>query len=245
MGITMRRFVLTALLLVSSTIAAQSDDARPVIAQHLQALMDATSGGDAKTWDRLLDPACLYVEEDDSVKTKADMLKENVPLPKGISGIIRVEVLRFHQDGDVAVAVARQRETENYFGQTLHAEYLTNTTWRRRPDGWKLIAAQVLAEPIDPPAVALPPQTLGEYAGTYALKDSQTTYKVTIDGAKLSGGRVGRSPVALSAELKDVLFIAGQPRIRMIFQRDAAGHVTGFFSRREGRDVVWEKRKQS
>jgi hypothetical protein len=237
----MRRFLLPVLLLVSSAAAAQADDARPVIAQQLQDLMDATSNGDARVWDRLLDPACLYVEEDDSVKSKADMLKENVPLPTGISGVIRVEVLRFHQDGDIAVAVARQHETEDYFGQMLHAEYLTNTTWRREAQGWKLIAAQVLAEPIDPPAVALPPQTLSEYAGTYTLKDSQTTYTVKFDGAKLSGARGDRPPAVLSAELKDVLFIAGQPRIRMIFQRDAAGRITGFLSRREGRDVVWVK----
>jgi hypothetical protein len=28
------------------------------------------------------------------------------------------------------------------------------------------------------------------------------------------------------------------PRLRRVFRRDAAGHITGFASRREGRDVM-------
>lgn len=236
----MRRIVLFTLLSIVPA-AAQPDDARPIVAKQLQALMDATSNGNAKTWDRLLDANCLYVEEDDSIKSKADMVKEAVPLPKGISGTIKVEVLRFHQDGDIAMAVSRDHETENYFGQILHAEYLSNTTWRREPDGWKLIAAQVLAEPIDPPAIVLPPAQLVEYAGTYKLKDSEVTYTVSANGDELRGARKGKPASVLHAELKDVLFIARQPRIRMIFRRDASGRITGFVSRREGRDVVWVK----
>jgi ketosteroid isomerase-like protein len=227
--------------LIAFVPAAHADDARPVIAKQLQALMDATTAGDARVWDALLDPACLYVEEDDSVHSKADMMKENVPLPKGISGSIVVEVLRFHQDGDIAAAVSRDHETENYFGQTLHAEYLSTSTWRKEAGGWKLIAAQVLAEPIDPPAVQLSSAVLSEYVGTYKLKDSDTTYSVTSDGTHLSGARNGRPAARLDAELKDVFFVPGQPRIRMIFQRDATGRVTGYLSRREGRDVVWVK----
>lgn len=229
-------------LLATSAVTVQADDARRAVTTHLQELMDATSSGDAAVWDRLLDPDCLYVEEDDTVKSKADMLKEAVPLPKGISGTIKVELLRFHSDGDIATAVSRDHETENYFGQVLHAEYLSTSTWRHEHDGWRLIAAQVLAEPIDPPAVSLPAPQLAEYAGTYGLKDSDVSYRVSFDGHELKGGRQGRPPAVLKAELRDVLFVAGQPRIRMIFQRDLSGHITGFVSRREGRDVVWIRR---
>ncbi|MGD0192253.1 MAG: nuclear transport factor 2 family protein [Rhizomicrobium sp.] len=227
--------------LIAFVPAALADDAQPIIAKQLQALMDATSAGDARVWDALLDPACLYVEEDDSVHSKADMLKENVPLPKGISGAITVEVLRFHQDGDIVTAVSRDHETENYFGQILHAEYLSTSTWRKEAGGWKLIAAQVLAEPVDPPATTLPPSVLADYAGTYRLKDADATYVVAASRTAIYGGRSGRSPSVLNAEVKDVFFIAGQPRTRLIFTRDANGHVGGLVSRREGRDVVWEK----
>jgi hypothetical protein len=40
-----------------------------------------------------------------------------------------------------------------------------------------------------------------------------------------------------------VFFVAGQPRTRKIFQRDAAGKITGFVDRREGIDLVWKKTK--
>ena len=221
--------------------AAAAADAKTVIAGQLQALMDATSNGDARVWDRLLDSDCLYVEEDDTVKSKSDMVKEAVPLPKGISGTIKVELLRFHADGNIAVAVSRDHETENYFGQVLHAEYLSTSTWKNEADGWKLIAAQVLAEPIDPAAIALPLSALTEYAGRYKLKDSDVVYSVTIRDRALFGNRDGKAPTLMNAELRDVFFFAGQPRIRMIFLRDASGRIRGFVSRREGRDVVWER----
>lgn len=238
-----RPLLLLAIFIAMPASAAQTNDARPVITRQLQALMDATSSGDANVWDRLLAPDCFYVEEDDTIKSKADMMKETVPLPKGISGTIKVEVLRFHQDGDIAVAVHRDHETENYFGQVLHAEYLTTTTWRHGADGWRLVAGQVLAEPIDPPTVKLPPAALAEYAGTYRLRNSNMTYSVAAHGAELTGARAGKLPALLNAELKDVFFVAGQPRIRMIFQRDTDGRIVGYASRREGRDAVWDRLK--
>ena len=237
----MRYFVLCALAAITPALAA-TDDAKPVIQKQLQEMMDAILPGHAEVWNRYLDPACVYVEEDDTIKSKADMLKELTPLPRGIGGVIKVEILRFHQDGDVAVAVVREHEQEDFFGQALHpAEYLSTTTWRREEGTWKLITGQVLAEPIDPPAIWLAASRLKDYAGRYKLKDSSLVYSITVDGPKLVGGRAGKAPVVLNAEITDVFFVAGQPRTRKIFQRDASGRVTGFVDRREGRDVVWSR----
>jgi hypothetical protein len=61
------------------------------------------------------------------------------------------------------------------------------------------------------------------------------------DGKQLLGGRVGRSLTTLQVEVRDVLFVAGQPRTRKIFQRDAKGAVTGFVDRREGEDLVFKR----
>jgi hypothetical protein len=41
--------------------------------------------------------------------------------------------------------------------------------------------------------------------------------------------------------VRDVFFVAGQPRPRRIFTRDTAGAITGFVDRREGEDVRWQK----
>jgi len=62
-----------------------------------------------------------------------------------------------------------------------------------------------------------------------------------MEGDHLTGMQSGGTPRPLLAELKDVLFIAGRPRVRMIFQRDAEGRVIGFIDRREGEDLVWTR----
>ena len=82
-------------------------------------------------------------------------------------------------------------------------------------------------------------EDLNAYAGRYAAND--LIYVIARDGDRLMGGREGKPPVALTPELPDVFFAAGQLRTRKIFQRDPAGKVTGFLDRREGVDVVWKK----
>ena len=167
-------------------------------------------------------------------------------------GAQRVEAVtegigRHHQDG---IAVAREEgdkrsrcfaRTERYFAQTIFAKYLTSTTWKRREAGWKLIAAQTLAERTDPPAITLPASRLAQYVGTYQLKDSEPRLTLELVDGKLIGTRSGRKAAPWNAEASDVFFIAGDPRIRRIFQRDASGKVTGFVERRESWDIVWVK----
>src|SRR5437870_2996553 len=222
------RSVITVLALLSSPAfaASPSGDHRALIAAQMQEMADALVPGNAKVWDRYLDPSVVYAEEDDTYKGKADMLKEIRPLPKGLSGTIRIQLLSYHEDSDVAVALFRQNETEHYFGQAIYAKYLTNTTWRKRAGGWKLIAAQVLAEKTDPPAIALMPSQFAQYAGTYRLRNSEPTYSLAVENRTLIGTRSGRKPVVWNAEAPDVFFVKGDPRIRKIFQRDSSGRIT-------------------
>ncbi len=235
----MRAFAMMALLIAWAS-PALADDRSLIIAQ-MQEMSDAIASGGSAVWDKYVDANVIYAEEDDSYKGKADLLKEIVPLPKGLGGEIKIDLLSYHEDGDTAVALFRQNETEHYFGQTIFAKYLTNTTWKMRTDGWKLIAGQVLAEKTDPPAIVLPAAQFAQYAGTYKLKDSEPVYTLTAADGKLIGARNGRKPATWNAETPDVFFIAGDPRIRKIFQRDASGKVTGFIERRESWDIVWVK----
>jgi hypothetical protein len=235
----MRAFAPIVLLILSLSPALADDHA--LITTQMQDMSDAIAVGNVAVWDKYVDADVIYAEEDDTYKGKADVLKEITPLPKGLSGEIKIDLLSYHEDGDVAVALFRQNETEHYFGQTIFAKYLTNTTWRKRADGWKLIAGQVLAEKTDPPAIVLPASQLAQYAGTYRLKDSEPTYTLTLENGKLMATRNGRKPATWNAEVPDVFFIAGDPRIRKIFQRDASGKVTGFIERRESWDIVWVK----
>jgi ketosteroid isomerase-like protein len=235
----MRFFATLAVLSLLSLPALAEDHA--LITGYMQAMSDAIASGNAAVWDKYLDPNVIFAEEDDTYKGKSDMLKEIAPLPKGLSGIIRVELLSYHEEDGVAVALFRQHETEHYFGQTIYAKYLTSTTWRKRPDGWKLIASQVLAEKIDPPAITLPAKQLAQYAGKYQLKDSAATYSLQLIDGQLIGARDARKPASWNAEASDVFFLSGDPRIRKIFQRDASGKIIGFIERRESWDIVWLK----
>ena len=235
--------LLTVLVLspISSVAGSAVADHRVLITDEMQQMSDAIAAGNAGVWDRYLDPDVIYAEEDDSYKGKAELLKEIRPLPKGLGGAIRVELLSYREDGDVAVALFRQNETERYFGQTIYAKYLTNTTWRKRAGGWKLVAAQVLAEKTDPPAIALAPAQLAQYTGTYRLRDSAPTFTLVAEHGALLGTRNGRKSAVWNAESPDVFFVKGDPRIRKIFRRDAAGKITGFIERRESWDIVWDR----
>jgi ketosteroid isomerase-like protein len=235
----MRYIIRLAILVLLSSPAIAED--RALITGYMQELSDAIAAGDTAIWDKYLDASVIFAEEDDTYKGKADMLKEIAPLPKGLSGTIKIELLSYHEDDDVAVGLFRQDEIEHYFGQTIYAKYLTNTTWKKRADGWKLIAAQVLAEKTDPPAIALPAKQLAQYVGRYKLKDSDAIYSLKLVDKQLIGTRDARKPATWNAEASDVFFISGDPRIRKIFQRDASGKVIGFIERRESWDIVWTK----
>jgi hypothetical protein len=45
----------------------------------------------------------------------------------------------------------------------------------------------------------------------------------------------------LKAELPDLFFVPGQPRLRKVFQRGPDGRITGFVERRETWDVAWKR----
>jgi len=215
-------------------------DATAVLKQQTQALLDAVTAGDPKVWDRYLDPQMLYVSEAGEVEGKAQLLAELKPLPTGISGRIEIGAFEVRQHDDVAIVFHVDEESENYFGHPLHAQYLNVATWRHGGEGWKLIATQVYASLLDPPAITLPADQLEEYVGTYDLTDA-IHYAIRRDGAQLVGERTGRPAQPLLAEARDVFFVAGQPRSRKIFLRDAHGRVTGIAERREARDIVWPR----
>jgi hypothetical protein len=211
-----------------------------VLRAQTQALLDAIAAGNAAVWDRYVDPQILYVSEAGELETKAQLLAELKPLPPGISGKIAIGRFEVRQHGDSAVVLHVDEEDENYFGHPIHAQYLTTATWRHGPDGWKLIATQVLATLIDPPAIALPAAQLDEYAGAYQLTEAIRT-TIRREGDHLVGERTGRPAQELRVEARDVVFVPGQPRSRKVFQRDAGGRITGFADRREARDVVWTR----
>lgn len=205
-----------------------------------QAMMDAFATGERAVFDAAFAPEAVYLDENGNLMDRSAFLAQLQPLPAHTSGHIDLANYRFHRFGDVAIVTYMEVETENYHGQILHTNSLTSETWRETPSGWKIAITQTMVIPKDPPEVTLSSNDLAAYSGTYE-GGMDLVNKITIQDGKLFSERRGRPGAPLRAELKDVFFIAGQPRTRKIFQRDATGSIVGYVDRREGEDVVWRR----
>lgn len=220
--------------------AVAADEVPKRLEKQTQELVDAITAGNAAIWDRYLDPSVIYVDESGAVLSKKDFLGDIRPLPAGVTGSIKVTEFRAAVHGDTAVATYVNDENEDYHGHKLHCQYRATDTWKQTSDGWKLIGGQILALRTDPPARKLPKSLLEDYVGTYRLAEG-IDYVIRLDGDALEGQQTGRHAVKLLAEGPDVLFSPGRVRYRYVFQRDAAGKVTGFAERREAWDLEWTR----
>lgn len=232
--------ILLAIAILLVTVPAGAEDLSALLQRQTQEMMDAVSSGDATVWEKYLDAGVVITDEAGGVTNKKDAVAQITPLPKGISGTITVTDWHLYSHGDVAVATHVSDEHEDFHGQKLHALYRTTTTWAKEPGGWKVIAQQTLALRQDPPAVQLEGAALDDYVGRYRAAPD-LVYEIARQGSELVGGVAGGKPGPLKFELRDVMFVPGQPRSRKIFVRDASGRVTGFLGRREERDVVWTR----
>jgi hypothetical protein len=209
-----------------------------------QALLDAIAPGDRKVWDHALAADAVYVDENGVVMDRAEFLKQLEPLPAGASGRLQIRSYSAHISGDLATVIHTDDEQENYHGQMLSARYLMTETWHLESGEWRLAMVHAYAILKDPPALNLPAKGLQEYVGRYS-GGSDLVYTIEWDGKQLIGHRPGRAATPLQVEARDVLFVAGQPRTRKIFERDANGKITGFVDRREGEDLIWRRDPQS
>jgi ketosteroid isomerase-like protein len=234
--------LLLSLVLVFTfqTSSPTADQTTALLRARDQALLDAIAPGDRKVWEEALATDAVYVDENGVILNRADFLKQLEPLPAGASGTLRITYYEAHVAGDLATVIHTDDEQENYHGQTLQSRYLSTETWRRDNGEWKLYMVHTYAVPKDPPAIKLPAKEMEEYIGRYSAAPD-LIYEIRWDGQRLAGGRPGSTMKPLDVEVRDVLFVPGQPRIRKIFQRDAKGKITGFVDRRESWDLVWQK----
>ena len=229
-----------ALFLMAVPVAPKEEAVPVLLQRQTQEMVDALASGGAAVWEKYLDPDVRYVDESGTVLTKKQLVGDIRPLPAGVSGTIRVTDYDAVVHGDTAVATYVNDENEDYHGHALHCQYRTTETWVKHGEGWRLVAAQVLAMRTDPPSVPLSAELLGQYVGTYALTP-EIAYQIRSKGGELEGQQTGRKPETLKAEAPDVLFVPGRPRYRYVFLRDGGGKITGLAQRREAWDLVWRR----
>ena len=232
--------LLTGATLFADSCSAFATDVESLIKRQSQEFSDASASGDAAVLARYLDDRVVFMNETGEIATKKDIVDSASPSPNGQQNALTQTDFKLEMHGSVAVTSFTDVLTQHFHGQTLHAKFLSTEVWLNEGGNWRMISSQTMTKPEDPPAVALPDALLNEYVGTYQA-GSDLIYTIAHEGDGLTA-RVGTDPpAAIKAELKDVLFTPGQGDRRKIFQRDANGKVTGFFSRNEGRDI-WFKR---
>src|ERR1700761_8248114 len=89
--------VISAVAILAALATPAFADDRALITQYEQQLSDAITNGAPAVWEKYLDPNVIFAEEDDSYKGKAGMVGEVRPLPKGLGGEIKVELLSYHE----------------------------------------------------------------------------------------------------------------------------------------------------
>jgi hypothetical protein len=238
---------LRAVLLLSAiwTVIADAEppptsEAAAQLERMTQELYDAVAPGRTDVWQRYLDDAVLYLDENGVLLTKAELLAELRPLPAGLVGRIDVANMKVTLHGDTAVTAHDADEHLDYHGQAIHTVFRSTMTWRRRAGSWRLVQAQVLAVLEDPPSIKMDQERLCAYGGSYRLTPAIHT-RVRCDAEQLVFERDGRPAARYAPEAPDLFFTHGQPRSRKVFLRDASGAITGFADRREGHDIVWTK----
>jgi len=234
--------LLMALALAFTLQTSTTDPTTALLRAKDQALLDAVAPANKLVWEQALASDAVYVDESGTILDRAAFLQQLTPLPAGASGTLQISNYQARVVGDLATVIHLDDEHETFHGQKLFAQYLTTETWRRDGDDWKLYLIHTYAVLKDPPTVTLPEKELRQYVGEYSAAPD-LTYEIRWDGQRLVGGKKGSSMKPLEVEVRDVLFVPGQPRIRKIFQRDAKGKITGFVDRRESWDLVWTKEK--
>jgi endonuclease/exonuclease/phosphatase (EEP) superfamily protein YafD len=224
-----------------SADSANDAELSALLKKQTEEFSQAGQKGDVAVFDRYLDPEVVFTNETGSIATKKDLLESCVPPPAN-SGEHHIEVTNWvlHRQGDVATATFIDELTQDFHDQKIVLRFQSTETWAKRETGWKMIASQTMNVQRDPPAIALPVSELDEYVGTYQITPA-IVVKIERDDTNLTTSTNGATPIALKVEMKDLLFIPGVPNLRRIFQRDSAGHVIGYISRRDGADLVFKK----
>ncbi len=232
--------MIAALLALAATSTLACPDPATALRATDQALLDGFAPGNRKVWDAALTADAVYVDENGAVMPRQKFLDSLTPLGPNMSGTLAIVSYQVTQEGDTALVIHKDDERENYHGIMLRAGYLTTETWLCRAGAWKLALIHTYVEAKDPPAVPLAVGKLAAYAGRYRAAPD-LVWIIRLAGDHLVAGREGKPALPLLMEAPDLFFVPGQPREKRLFQRDAAGRITGVIWRREGEDILWKR----
>jgi ketosteroid isomerase-like protein len=242
-GMHTKAVLIVALIFVAFTRwlrveAAENDLLTDELMHRAQELFDAVTAGDPEVWKKYFADDCLFFDEKGRNLTKAELVADIQPLPKGYSGTIKVAKPKSLIQGDTAILSYDVDETETVFGQNLSARYHVTDTWLRRNEVWQIAASQVFRYYEDPAIGEIDIKKLPDFIGTYELAPGQTR-KVFVEGDKLFVERKGKQE-QLFPEASEIFFRKGVEG-RILFRYADNGKVDALVDRRNNEDIVWRK----
>ena len=226
--------------LVANLKAAEPAKLEEELMQHAQELFDAVAAGNAEPWKKYFAEDCIFFDEKGRNFSKAQLIADIQPLPKGYSGKIAVGKPRSLIQGDTAILSYDIDETEMIFGQNLEARYHVTDTWLRRNNVWQIAASQAFRYYEDPAPGKIDKAKLQNFVGTYELAPGQTR-TVSIDSNHLTVERNGKHETLLPED-SEIFFRKGVEG-RILFRVDDSGKIDALIDRRNNEDVVWKKIK--
>ncbi|MFN2542640.1 MAG: DUF4440 domain-containing protein [Chthoniobacterales bacterium] len=229
---------LASVLAAPSLDAAETDGLSDELMRHAQELFDAIIPGNAEPWRKHFADDCLFFDEKGRNLTKAELIADIQPIPKGYSGTIKVGKPKSLIHGNTAVLSYDVDETETVFGQNLTARYHVTDTWLRRNNNWQIAASQVFRYYEDPAVGKIDIKKLPDFVGSYELAPGQTR-KVFVEGDKLFVERKGKRE-ELFPETSEIFFRKGVEG-RILFRYGNGGKVDALIDRRNNEDIVWRK----
>lgn len=163
----LRLLAALACLVALPSPSAEATEAE--LRRRTQENLDAIAPGRVEVRRRNAHERLVHVDENGIVRSEAEFLAELQPLPTGLVSTLVVDRLAVTDLGDTAAVTHEDLEALDYHSQTLRRRWRQTDTWLRTPEGWKLVAEQVLALQTDPPVRALSAKQLCGYNGAYRL----------------------------------------------------------------------------
>jgi hypothetical protein len=233
-------YAITMLAVLAASSVHATEDVATKIQRQSQEFSDASASGDTTTLARYLDEHVVFINEGGDIASKKDITTPGPSGPKDVTNHLVQTDFHIEVHGKVAVTSFTDNATVHVGDQILRPRFRSTEVWLDEGDAWRMISSQTVALSDDPPARSLSSRELDEYVGTYQATPGLTV-TITRQGNQLLGSTNGAKPTPLLAEVRDVLFMPGQPRLRRIFERDANGKLVGFSSRREGHGIEFRK----
>ncbi len=203
------------------------------LVRRTQEMMDSIVPGDPAPWKKYYADDAIFFDEKGRNMTKAQLVADIHPLPKGYSGSIKVVNAKSRIIGNTAILSYDADETETIWGQNLTARYHSTDTWMFRNGAWQIVASQTLRYYEDPAPGNADRKRYAGYAGTYELSPG-ITMVVSVEGDKLYAQREGRPREELIPEAPEIFFRKGVEGRRLF--RDGT-----LIDRRNNEDVVWKR----